>query len=149
MGERGENTWNFFDFPQTFWHISQLHKTNSRGTMLLPRTERLYSSFCHGLFRPLRLVSTNYAALSLVLGFAMEGGMFIKRYRLTLVLALLLVVLSVASLFIGVMDVNLTGLMSGQSQHWKIFLISRVPMLLAILCTGVGMSVAVLFMQHL
>ena len=79
----------------------------------------------------------------------MEGGMFIKRYRLTLVLALLLVVLSVASLFIGVMDVNLTGLMSGQAQQWKIFLISRLPRLLAILCTGVGMSVAGLIMQQL
>ena len=61
----------------------------------------------------------------------------------------LLTVLSVVSLFIGVVDVRLEGLLSGSPEHWEIFLISRLPRLLAILCTGVGMSVSGLIMQQL
>ena len=58
-------------------------------------------------------------------------------------------VLSVGSLFIGVLDVKVSGLAGGDIQQWEIFLISRLPRLLAILCTGVGMSVAGLIMQQL
>lgn len=61
----------------------------------------------------------------------------------------LLTVLSVVSLFIGVVDVRLEGLLSGSPEQWEIFLISRLPRLLAILCTGVGMSVSGLIMQQL
>ena len=61
----------------------------------------------------------------------------------------LLTVLSVLSLFIGVVDVRLEGLLSGSPEQWEIFLISRLPRLLAILCTGVGMSVSGLIMQQL
>ena len=46
-------------------------------------------------------------------------------------------------------DVNIPGLFSGDLEQWKVFLISRIPRLLAILCTGVGMSVAGLIMQQL
>lgn len=53
------------------------------------------------------------------------------------------------SLFIGVLDVELSGLLSGDGEQWRIFLISRLPRLLAILCTGIGMSVAGLIMQQL
>ena len=53
------------------------------------------------------------------------------------------------SLFIGVLDVELSGLFSGDGEQWRIFLISRLPRLLAILCTGIGMSVAGLIMQQL
>lgn len=53
------------------------------------------------------------------------------------------------SLFIGVLDVELSGLLSGNGEQWRIFLISRLPRLLAILCTGIGMSVAGLIMQQL
>lgn len=60
-----------------------------------------------------------------------------------------LIVLSVFSLFVGVMDLNLSQLLSGNGDHWKIFLVSRLPRLLAVLCTGVGMSVAGLIMQQL
>ena len=56
---------------------------------------------------------------------------------------------SVWSLFLGVIDVNLYGLLSGDLEQLEIFLISRLPRLLAILCTGVGMSVAGLIMQQL
>lgn len=53
------------------------------------------------------------------------------------------------SLFIGVLYVELSGLLSGDGEQWRIFLISRLPRLLAILCTGIGMSVAGLIMQQL
>lgn len=68
---------------------------------------------------------------------------------MTIVLGCLLIPLSVASLFVGVIDVNIPGLFSGDLEQWKVFLISRIPRLLAILCTGVGMSVAGLIMQQL
>ena len=68
---------------------------------------------------------------------------------MTIVLGCLLIPLSVASLFVGVIDVNISGLFSGDLEQWKVFLISRIPRLLAILCTGVGMSVAGLIMQQL
>ncbi len=58
-------------------------------------------------------------------------------------------ILSVWSLFIGVLDLNLSGLLSGDTAQIETFLISRLPRLLAILCTGVGMSVAGLIMQQL
>lgn len=57
--------------------------------------------------------------------------------------------LSVCSLFVGVLDIDITGLINGDMGQWEIFLISRLPRLLAILCTGVGMSVAGLIMQQL
>lgn len=66
-----------------------------------------------------------------------------------MVLALVLFFLSVASLFVGVIDMDMRSLLSGNLEQLEIFLISRVPRLLAILCTGVGMSVAGLIMQQL
>ncbi len=61
----------------------------------------------------------------------------------------MLLLLSVYSLFVGVIDLNIEGLLSGNGEQLEIFLISRLPRLLAILCTGVGMSVAGLIMQQL
>ena len=72
-----------------------------------------------------------------------------RKYGSTLVLVLVLFILSVCSLFIGVIDVNLQGLLGGNVEQLHIFLASRLPRLLAILCTGVGMSVAGLIMQQL
>ena len=57
--------------------------------------------------------------------------------------------LSLCSLFVGVIDLNLAGLFSGNLEQLEIFFLSRLPRLLAILCTGVGMSVAGLIMQQL
>lgn len=57
--------------------------------------------------------------------------------------------LSLWSLFIGVLDVELSGILSGDTAQLEIFLISRLPRLLAILCTGIGMSTAGLIMQQL
>ncbi|MBQ9206031.1 MAG: iron chelate uptake ABC transporter family permease subunit [Treponema sp.] len=72
-----------------------------------------------------------------------------KKYSVTVALALFLAVLSVSSLFIGVIDVSLAGLLYADALQWQIFLASRLPRLLAILCTGVGMSIAGLIMQQL
>ncbi len=72
-----------------------------------------------------------------------------KRNKITFILAAILLVLSVSSLFVGVLDVNIKGIMQGDVESIKILLVSRIPRLLAILCTGVGMSVAGLIMQQL
>ncbi|WP_207751916.1 ABC transporter permease [Pseudoflavonifractor phocaeensis] len=61
----------------------------------------------------------------------------------------LLVLCSICSLFVGVIDITPSDLLSGDAHLWNVFLISRLPRLLAILCTGVGMSVAGLIMQQL
>lgn len=70
----------------------------------------------------------------------------LKKYISTIALSGILLVLSVCSLFAGVLDISLTSLLQGDGYQWEIFLISRLPRLLAILCTGVGMSVAGLIM---
>lgn len=48
----------------------------------------------------------------------------------------MLIILSIASLFIGVTDLDLSALLSGDSQQWMTMLASRLPHLLAILCIG-------------
>ena len=68
---------------------------------------------------------------------------------MTIFLFLVLLALSIWSLFVGVIDVTPASLLSGNFEQLEIFLISRLPRLLAILCTGVGMSVAGLIMQQL
>lgn len=57
--------------------------------------------------------------------------------------------MSLASLFVGVLDMDLAGLLAGNTDQWLTLLASRLPRLLAILCTGAGMSVAGLIMQQL
>lgn len=61
-----------------------------------------------------------------------------------------LLVVAVLSLFVGVIDIDIgTLLAGGDGMELKIFLLARLPRLLAILCTGIGMSVAGLIMQQL
>ena len=72
-----------------------------------------------------------------------------KPKTLTLLLAAALVILSVVSLFLGVMDISLGGVLRRDFEQVEILLISRLPRLLAILCTGVGMSISGLIMQQL
>lgn len=57
--------------------------------------------------------------------------------------------LSAASLFVGVIDLDLSSLLAGHAEQLRILFVSRLPRLLAVLCTGVGMSVAGLIMQQL
>lgn len=66
------------------------------------------------------------------------------RYLLTAT-----VVLAVVSLFIGVVNIKPTDLLNFQSEETRLFFISRVPRLIAILLAGAGMSIAGLIMQSL
>lgn len=71
-----------------------------------------------------------------------------KKYRLTIILILLLAITSIVSIFIGVIDISV-GDIFNDSTKLTILLKSRIPRLLAILCTGMGLSIAGLIMQKL
>ena len=74
----------------------------------------------------------------------------IKKHSSTILLGTSLLAVSILSLFIGVADIDLNALFSdGGETERNIFLLARIPRLLAVLCTGVGMSVAGLIMQQL
>ena len=75
--------------------------------------------------------------------------MVFKTQVSTLILGTALFVLSVLSLFVGVTDLSWAGLFLEGGMELKILLLARIPRLLAILCTGVGMSVVGLIMQQL
>jgi len=67
-----------------------------------------------------------------------------KRY-----LILALISLSLLSLFVGVSNIKPMDLLDFKSEETEIFLISRLPRLVAILLAGAGMSIAGLIMQQL
>ncbi len=62
---------------------------------------------------------------------------------------LVLIVLSVASVFIGVADLSLTAIFSGDIEALELLAVSRLPRLLAILLSGAGLSIAGLIMQQI
>ncbi|WP_300175669.1 iron chelate uptake ABC transporter permease subunit VctD [uncultured Aliivibrio sp.] len=64
-------------------------------------------------------------------------------------LLLVLIVLSVASVFIGVADLSLTAIFSGDIEALELLAVSRLPRLLAILLSGAGLSIAGLIMQQI
>lgn len=73
-----------------------------------------------------------------------------KSWFSTLVLGILLTVVSFFSLFVGALDIGLNTLLNAENtMEISVFLLARIPRLLAVLCTGVGMSVAGLIMQQL
>ncbi|TYS61924.1 ABC transporter permease [Bacillus infantis] len=65
------------------------------------------------------------------------------------VLTIAAFVLSGVSLFIGAIDIGIGDLLDWESDEAQIFLISRVPRLMAIILAGAGMSIAGLIMQSL
>ncbi|MFD1205572.1 MULTISPECIES: ABC transporter permease [Sporosarcina] len=67
-----------------------------------------------------------------------------KRYLITA-----LIILSFLSLFVGVSSITPADLLDFQSEEMEIFLISRLPRLIAIILAGVGMSITGLIMQQL
>lgn len=71
-----------------------------------------------------------------------------KSHKFTVILTGLLIILSVISLFIGVINININDIFTDETK-FKIFIASRFPRLLAILLTGMGMSIAGLIMQKL
>lgn len=74
---------------------------------------------------------------------------FMKSGKITAGIAVLVVLLSIVSIFVGVIDLNAAAVFRGDMEQLEILFISRLPRLLAILCTGMGMSVAGLIMQQL
>lgn len=64
-------------------------------------------------------------------------------------LLLVLVLLSIASVFIGVADLSLSAIFSGDTDALELLLISRLPRLFAILLSGAGLSIAGLIMQQI
>ncbi|HSP21955.1 MAG TPA: ABC transporter permease [Planococcus sp. (in: firmicutes)] len=61
----------------------------------------------------------------------------------------ILIILSFVSLFVGVSSISPLDLLDYQSEETQIFLISRLPRLVAIVLAGAGMSMAGLIMQQL
>ncbi len=66
-----------------------------------------------------------------------------------ILLFLVLIILSVVSLFLGAKSITFIDVLKGNAQSLQIFLISRVPRLVSILVAGVGMSVCGLIMQQI
>ncbi len=81
--------------------------------------------------------------------FFIEEEIIIKNRIITIILSCLLALFSLISLFVGVINLEPSALFSGDLDQLHIFIVSRLPRLLAILCTGVGMSVSGLIMQQL
>lgn len=67
-----------------------------------------------------------------------------KRY-----LALILIVLSLISIFIGASNVTISSILSGDTHQLYILFVSRIPRLLSVLVAGGGMSICGLIMQQL
>lgn len=67
-----------------------------------------------------------------------------KRY-----LVLILVVLSLASIFIGVKEVNMGDLLRLNEEQIQILILSRLPRLISIIVAGMGMSISGLIMQQI
>lgn len=72
-----------------------------------------------------------------------------KKYCTEIILAIILLTLSLISIFVGVIDIDIKDLLTNDNNALMIFVVSRLPRLLAIICTGMGMSVAGLIMQQL
>lgn len=72
-----------------------------------------------------------------------------KKYRVSIILTCILIILSVLSITIGVIDVKLIDLFTPGSEQFDLILISRLPRLFAILCTGAGLAIAGMIMQQL
>lgn len=64
-------------------------------------------------------------------------------------LLLVLIVLSFASIFIGVADLPLAAILRGDTEALELLAVSRLPRLLAILLSGAGLSIAGLIMQQI
>ncbi|BEK08437.1 enterochelin ABC transporter permease CeuB [Campylobacter coli] len=65
------------------------------------------------------------------------------------ILLILLVVFGIISLFIGVIRINLDDIFSLSSTQLEIILLTRIPRLIAILLTGMSLSICGLIMQQL
>ena len=67
-----------------------------------------------------------------------------KRY-----LFIILIILSIASIFIGVTSISINDILTFNIDKIEILLISRLPRLIAIIVAGVGLSISGLIMQQI
>lgn len=67
-----------------------------------------------------------------------------KRY-----LFLILIILSLISIFIGVKDINIQDILNFNETEMQIVLLSRLPRLMSIIVAGMSMSIAGLIMQQI
>lgn len=67
-----------------------------------------------------------------------------KRY-----LGIILIILSLISLFIGVNDISIIDILTFNEEKVQVFLISRLPRLISIIVAGTGMSICGLIMQQI
>lgn len=72
-----------------------------------------------------------------------------RSYKSTMILISVVMILSLISLFVSVVDLDYALIFSRDKETIEMLVISRLPRLLAILCTGVAMIVAGLIMQQL
>jgi len=79
----------------------------------------------------------------------MEAGGVAKRLPVIPLLAIALVLLAVASLFVGVTEISARDLLHLTEDQLQVMLISRLPRTAAIVLAGMGMGVAGLIMQQL
>ena len=66
-----------------------------------------------------------------------------------LLLIILMIILSVMSLFIGAKEITVMDILSGNEAAIELFVISRMPRLISLLMAGIGMSISGLIMQQL
>ncbi|RIY37163.1 ABC transporter permease [Psittacicella gerlachiana] len=71
--------------------------------------------------------------------------MFLQKKFLLFILGCL----SLFSLFVGVSNVSVGGLLRLDSDAWQVFTISRVPRLISILITGAGLAICGVIMQQI
>ncbi|NOH81090.1 ABC transporter permease [Vibrio sp. RE86] len=64
-------------------------------------------------------------------------------------LLLTLIILSIASLFVGVGQLSFSSLIEGDEPSWHLMYTSRIPRLVAVLLAGAGLSIAGLIMQQI
>lgn len=69
--------------------------------------------------------------------------------KLSIILLIFLIIFSIVSIFLGAIEVNFFDILKGDINQLEILLVSRLPRLLAILLSGMSLSVAGLIMQQL
>ncbi len=75
---------------------------------------------------------------------AIQGGIMKKRY-----LFLILIILSITSIFIGVKDLSPLDILYLRADKIQILFLSRLPRLISIIIAGIGMSIGGLIMQQI
>ncbi len=72
-----------------------------------------------------------------------------RQQMRTGILVVLLIVLSIMSVFIGNIELRLSDLINGDEAQFDILLLTRLPRLAAVIITGAGMSVCGSIMQQI